>query len=326
MSPSVSVVIPCYNAGPFLAECLTSVLAQTRRPVEVIIVDDGSTDDSREVAARFPVRLLSTKGRQGHLVARAIAVEAAIGDYVAMIDADDRWGPDHLEATAALLDRHPDVALAVSDAQEFGKWNGVFLAAVPSDAPGDVFWRAFQDSYVPNIALVVRRDALHRALADHEVVNTWASDYLVNLRLAYAAPVVATGRPTTYWRRHDAQMTASNWRQRTTVHRHRAHFIAEVRDKETPERVREMQRLALQYWQEDVQRAIWDRDPVFLDALLGVASFIPNVPLRTLAWGHGRLHFGRLYDSPVMAPVRGTYRLARRVTGLSSSDGVVAHA
>ena len=248
------------------------------------------------------------------MTARATGVAAARGDYVAMIDADDRWAVDHLERTAALLDRFADAGLAGSGAEEFGDWTGVWHPAMPSGTPGDNFWRAFEHSYVPNMSVVVRRDALRQAFVDHEALESYANDYLVTLRLAHAYPVVATGLVTVFYRRHGTQMSANPWRQRAAVHRHRAHFIAQVENGETPERLREMRRLALAYWLHDFENA--RRDPVFLRALLRVAHVVPGVPLRAIVWGHIRLRVGPLYDrSAVFAPVRRLYRLGRRITG-----------
>ena len=314
MLPTVSVVIPCYNAGLYLAECLESVLAQTRQPLEVIVVDDGSTDDSCEVAAGFPVRLLQAGGRRGNMTARALGAAAAVGDYIAMNDADDRWLPDHLERTAGLLDRFPDVMLAASDAQEFGESDALFQAEVPVVGPTDLFWRAYWYWFMPYNTVVARREALRRALADHDVVNRWGSDYLVTLRLAHAGPVVATGRVTVEWRRHATQMSAQRWRQATAVHRHRAHFLAEVRHGESAERVRTMERIAFQAWLQDLEGARRDGDTTLFRSLLTVTHLVPGIPKRTIVWAHARLRFGKLYDtSPAFAPVKRLYRLGRRL-------------
>ncbi|MFK8250876.1 glycosyltransferase family 2 protein [Ancylobacter terrae] len=106
-SRSVSVVIPCYNAASFLAETLESVLAQSLRPDEVIVVDDGSTDGSAEVAGGFPalVRLVRQEN-SGVAVARNRGVAASRGDVIAFIDADDVWPVDSIAARMALMEVH----------------------------------------------------------------------------------------------------------------------------------------------------------------------------------------------------------------------------
>ena len=96
---TVSVIIPCYNGHDFLAETLDSALAQTHAPLEIIVIDDGSTDDSAEIAASYgsPVRVIQ-QSNQGESVARNRGIEEARGTWVAFLDADDLWRPDKLTA------------------------------------------------------------------------------------------------------------------------------------------------------------------------------------------------------------------------------------
>lgn len=108
MSPEsirISVVIPCYNGGEFLAEAIQSALAQTHPPCEVIVIDDGSTDDSASIAESFgpPVRVIRQRN-QGESVARNRGIEAASGDWIAFLDADDVWMPSKLEQQLAVVD------------------------------------------------------------------------------------------------------------------------------------------------------------------------------------------------------------------------------
>lgn len=95
---TISVVIPCYNAGTYLGETLNSVLNQTFTPLEVLVVDDGSTDDSAQIARTFGklVRVISQKN-QGECVARNHGISEAKGEWIAFLDADDIWEEDKLE-------------------------------------------------------------------------------------------------------------------------------------------------------------------------------------------------------------------------------------
>lgn len=112
MNPSVSVLIPVYNAGLYLAACLDSVLAQTVLPSEIIAVNDGSTDDSlcilRDYARRseVPFRVISRENR-GASVTLNEAIAAATGDVIALQDADDLWLPDKLARQLACLAANP---------------------------------------------------------------------------------------------------------------------------------------------------------------------------------------------------------------------------
>ncbi len=109
-SGSISVLVPCYNAERYLAEALDSVLEQSQRPAEVIVVDDGSTDRSAEVARRYaPAVVCVRQPNLGIGAARNRALSLARGDMLAFLDADDVWPPgslamryDALRADAAL--------------------------------------------------------------------------------------------------------------------------------------------------------------------------------------------------------------------------------
>ena len=108
--PAVSVVIPLYNKGPYIARALTSVLAQTFQDFEVIVVDDGSTDDGAAVVSGFDdprIRLIQQENR-GVSAARNRGIEAARAELVAFLDADDEWMAGHLEVLLRLRDNYPE--------------------------------------------------------------------------------------------------------------------------------------------------------------------------------------------------------------------------
>lgn len=112
----VSVVIPCFNCSRTLERALGSVHAQTVRPTEVILVDDASTDSTRETARRFQqqyekswVRLITLKENGGPATARNAAWNAATQPYLAFLDADDSWHPKKLEIQWAFMNAHPEV-------------------------------------------------------------------------------------------------------------------------------------------------------------------------------------------------------------------------
>jgi glycosyltransferase involved in cell wall biosynthesis len=112
---TVSVVTPCYNGGRYIAETIESVLAQTRRPLEMIVIDDGSTDDSASIAGRFgpPVRVIRQKN-QGESVARNRGIAEAQGTHVLFLDADDLLGREALAKLAAELESAPTAVAAMS--------------------------------------------------------------------------------------------------------------------------------------------------------------------------------------------------------------------
>lgn len=98
----VTIVIPCYNYGKYLAEAIESAMKQTI-PCEIIVVNDGSTDETSEVAKRFPVKLIE-KPNQGLAHTRNVGIEAAKGEWICCLDADDIITQDYIEKTIGKAD------------------------------------------------------------------------------------------------------------------------------------------------------------------------------------------------------------------------------
>jgi glycosyltransferase involved in cell wall biosynthesis len=124
-APLVSVVVPTYNCAQYLPEAVDSVLGQSYERRELIVVDDGSIDDTRVVLGRYGDRLryLFQKNR-GIGGARARGLEEARGELVAFLDADDVWMPHKLEHQVEALTRHPECAFVFADAVDFGDMDG----------------------------------------------------------------------------------------------------------------------------------------------------------------------------------------------------------
>ena len=110
--PSISVVIPTYNHGRYVCDAISSVLAQTLTPLEVVVVDDGSTDDTADRVKIFgdKIRYVYQKNR-GLSAARNTGIEAARGEWIALLDADDLWHPQKLERQWALKLAQPGLSL-----------------------------------------------------------------------------------------------------------------------------------------------------------------------------------------------------------------------
>lgn len=135
--PKVSVIIPCYNQGVFLEEVVESVLAQTFRDFEIIIVNDGSTDEvTNRLLADFrkpQTRIIHTVN-QGVAMARNTGIAQACGEYILPLDADDRIGNTYLEKGVAILERHPEIGIVYCLAECFGARQGRW------DIPGFSAW------------------------------------------------------------------------------------------------------------------------------------------------------------------------------------------
>jgi glycosyltransferase involved in cell wall biosynthesis len=105
----ISVIVPSYNGGRYIAEALDSIFAQSLQPEQIVVVDDGSSDNTAEVVGRYTdARLqLIRKPHGGAASARNAGLDAARGEYIAFLDADDRWGPMFIERTHGYLDADP---------------------------------------------------------------------------------------------------------------------------------------------------------------------------------------------------------------------------
>jgi glycosyltransferase involved in cell wall biosynthesis len=111
-APLVSIVIPCYNQGDFLAQSIESAFAQTHRPIEVIVVDDGSADSTQTEARRHPAARYVLQANRGVSAARNRGLEESHGEYLVFLDADDRLLPRAVEDGLRELSRRPDAAFA----------------------------------------------------------------------------------------------------------------------------------------------------------------------------------------------------------------------
>jgi glycosyltransferase involved in cell wall biosynthesis len=135
-APQVSVVIPAYNAAWCVGRAIDSVLAQTFRDFELIVVDDGSTDGTAAVLAAYGDKLrVVAQANGGMSNARNAGIRAASGRYLAFLDADDRWLPDKLARQVALLDARPELAFCAAvteledpEGRNVGEWRGSSVA------------------------------------------------------------------------------------------------------------------------------------------------------------------------------------------------------
>jgi glycosyltransferase involved in cell wall biosynthesis len=162
----VSVVVPAFNAAQTIQDTLHSVSRQTHRTLEVIVVDDGSTDGTAAIARRHAVtdprfRVVS-QPNNGVAAARNAGIEASTGDFVAFIDADDLWHPTKIaKQLAALLAGGPDVALVYAPFRLIDADGMVLASPHKYGVSGWVLHRHFYTNLVGNgSALLIRRDVL----------------------------------------------------------------------------------------------------------------------------------------------------------------------
>jgi glycosyltransferase involved in cell wall biosynthesis len=150
----VSCIIPVFNGERYLAETLDSVFAQTHAPHEVIVVNDGSTDHTADVAAPYDVVLLH-QANAGHAAARNLGLSAASGDFVAFVDADDLWHPEKLARQLARFAARPELGVVFTHLENF--WSP---DADPAAKPGDEAFRPLPG--YTSVTMLARREAFAR--------------------------------------------------------------------------------------------------------------------------------------------------------------------
>jgi glycosyltransferase involved in cell wall biosynthesis len=189
-APRVSVIIPVHNMEATIGRALNSVLAQTFADYEIICVDDGSTDNTRNVVAAFGQRVtVVTQARAGVSAARNAGACRACGEYFAFLDADDVWREDKLARTVAELDSHRECVLAYSARKYLGNSITRCMSdAAAEEAPSldDMLNCRGPRPMVPS-AVVVRREAFERSGGFRGDLFVWEDAYF-GLRLRELGP------------------------------------------------------------------------------------------------------------------------------------------
>ncbi len=184
LAPRVSVVVPCYNAERYLAAALDSALAQEGVTVEVLVADDGSGDGTAGVLARYADRVqVLRQDHRGPSAARNACLRAARGEYVALLDADDRFRPGKLARQARVLDARPDVGLVYTGWQVIDGDGAPLPHQGWSREEGDVRRRLLLGNLTHPVAVMLRRSPALEAGGFDESLQV-NEDWDLFLRLA----------------------------------------------------------------------------------------------------------------------------------------------
>jgi glycosyltransferase involved in cell wall biosynthesis len=198
--PKVSVIIPAHNAERYIRDSLDSVLAQSYSDLEVIVVDDGSTDGTRDavLAVKGPIRCL-TQVNAGPSAARNAGIAAARGELICFLDADDLWTPDKLQRQVAFMEEHPEVGLVFSDEEEFddaGVHCPSLLATTrygsglgPKQHIEGAFQKLLEENFIPTSTVMARRRCFDAA-GLFDVALRAAEDRDMWARIAVTFPLV----------------------------------------------------------------------------------------------------------------------------------------
>ena len=223
----ISVVIPTYNRADLLGETLDAVLAQTMKPAQIIVVDDGSTDSTSYLLDRYAPRVEAIRiENSGDMVARNVGLAAATGRLVAFCDSDDVWRPEFLETAAALFEAEPELRAAYSDFLiiQDGAWQSVrkfnaapqgfwdFLRPVgPEYAVFEqpVIERLLRfQPFFPSCLVVDREHFTGIGGWDEGVSRIIGCDFATVLRIAAHPPIGVMQKPLVGIRKHGGNISA----------------------------------------------------------------------------------------------------------------------
>jgi len=209
----VSVVIPTYNCARYLPEAIDSVLAQTYRDFEIIVVDDGSTDNTAEVLARYGDTIcVIRQTNQGRSAARNAGILAARGEYIAFLDADDVWLPHKLERQVAVMESQPGAAWCYSDYREFGPLGRVAESFFERTGrrPPPQGWILLEEMAAPlawTCTVIARANCFSKA-GMFDTSFPVSEDREMWLRLAAYFDAVCVDEVLALYRRHETQVTS----------------------------------------------------------------------------------------------------------------------
>lgn len=220
--PLISIVVPTYNCSRFVAQAVESALAQTYSPIEVIVVDDGSTDDTREKLEPFQSRIryrYQTNG--GVSTARNRGIKEARGELIAFLDADDVWLPEKLMKQWESLQAQPECPLIHTDIYHLQEPAGERIRAQDQRERlvGSCYLQLFWRNAITTSSVLVRRSCLEEVgLFDEEIRGASTEDKDLWLRIARSHPFAYIGEPLVVYRLHETNGTGQQCKMAEDEH------------------------------------------------------------------------------------------------------------
>jgi glycosyltransferase involved in cell wall biosynthesis len=223
--PLVSVVIPTYNCANFIVDAIDSVLAQNYAALEIIVVDDGSTDDTESVLEKYADKIVFIRQpNAGSAVARNQGMRRASGEYIAFLDADDIWLPGKLTIQVDYLQKHADVDMCCAkwillNAEPDGRFRPKTTPIVEAPVPdpqisGWIYHKLLLDCEVWTGTVVMRRD-LAKRVGDFLPELRRGQDYDYWLRASRVARIAILDAPMALYRidpsRAAEKLPETNW-------------------------------------------------------------------------------------------------------------------
>jgi glycosyltransferase involved in cell wall biosynthesis len=183
-SPIVSVVIPCYGQAHYLAQAIESVLDQTYPWFEIVVVDDGSPDDTQAVAGRYPRARYLRQRNRGQSAARNTGLHESAGTYVVFLDADDRLMPEALAIGAREMAAHPDCMLVAGDHQLIDEQGSILPSYARERITQDHYRELLMNNFIWCPASAMYRRSVFGDVGGFDTSLRSAEDYELYLRIA----------------------------------------------------------------------------------------------------------------------------------------------
>jgi glycosyltransferase involved in cell wall biosynthesis len=205
--PLVSVVIPCYNQAHFLGEALESVLAQGYGQIEIFVVDDGSSDNTRRVTERYPEVRYRRQENRGAAAARNAGIAETQGEFLVFLDADDRLLPWAVETGVGALLETRAIACAVGACRDIGPGGEALEAPDQALVHRDHYLALLKSCFILSGSSVVFSRWCLEAVGGFDQSYPAGDDYDLYLRIARRFPIECHGRVVTEYRRHPDSLT-----------------------------------------------------------------------------------------------------------------------
>lgn len=206
----ISVIIPCYNHGAFLADALESVRRQTRPADEVLVIDDGSTDNTAEVAGRDPQVRYIRQSNAGLAAARNRGIEESCGDFLLFLDADDRLTPIALSAGFEALRSNAEWGAVYGDFERIDARGGAIPSAHRLQHQPDMYAALLRNNLIAAHDTVLYRREIFERLGKFDVSLKACEDYEMYLRVAKVFPIGAHDRVVAQIRHHGNNMSSNH--------------------------------------------------------------------------------------------------------------------
>lgn len=215
--PTVTVLMPLYNGAHYIREAVESILRQTWKDFELLIIDDGSTDVGPDIVSAMPderIVLLRNSRNIGVAATLNRGLDIARGHYIARMDADDISLPDRLESQVRFMDEHPDVGISGGWVRLFGGGELPYTCRVPSSSQDVAAYMLFENS-LWHVTAIMRRDVLRRASLSYNPVFSRSEDYDLWTRAGQHFALANIDQILVKVRRHKQSVTRSNWDEMT---------------------------------------------------------------------------------------------------------------